>query len=274
MLKKLVSLVVVLALAGIASAVATAQWNNSVPVGAWEDSTNWVTSSGASLPPGTADFAAPYPADSGATTNPTISLSSTQSCGRIKWQHNSAVLNINNGGELINNGSVGSCQMYGGTAEIINIKNGGTFLAEGSGTGLQTGSGTHTINVQSGGLLSVHGSTGYLANSALGLGTTSSGGGFATVNVLSGGILDADSIFIANTNQIINLNAGGTIYVKGTVSGSITPVGGTLQITSGVTDPVAGSPLNGQSVTQYTVIPEPATLALLGLGGLLLRRKR
>jgi len=269
--KMLVSLVLLLALAGIASAAAqTAQWVNTVPLGAWEDSSNWSTGGTASLPPGTADFAAPYPPDGGFTAV-TITLSSTQSVGRAKWQHNSATLNINNGGELINNGSVGSLQMYGGTSETININNGGALIAQGSGTGLQTGTGSHTINVQSGGLLGCYGTTSHLATSALGLGTTSAGAGTSTVNVY--GTLDADSITLTNSNDVINLYVGGVIYVKGTLSGTITPVAGTLQTTPNVTDPTAGYD-NGQTVTMYTTVPEPATIALLGLGGLLLRRKR
>jgi hypothetical protein len=277
MSKKLVSLVLVLAIAGMASA-GTAVWNNAVQVGNWEVASNW-TQNGTSpvgLPPGqgayTNDFAAAYP-QAGGYTAVTINLSSLASVGRMKYQFQTTTLNINSGGNLLNNGSIGGIQLYGNTSDITNVNSGGKLIATGSTYGLVTGNGSHTININSGGLMGAYGNASHLATNALNIGGTNTGGGSTTVNVY--GILDADSINMANANHVVKLYTGGVIYVWGTLGGTIVSGDGGTIGSAVVTDPVAGSPLNGLSVTKYYIVPEPATLALLGLGSLtLLRRKR
>jgi len=272
MYKHLLSLVLVLALISTVSAN-TASWNTNVAVGAWEDSSNWTTTSGATLPPGmgavTTDFAAPYPG-SGLAAN-TVTLSSTASVGRLKYQFQTSTLNINSGGYLLNNGSVGGAQLYtAGAAATINVNNGGALIVKGSTYGMDTGAGAWTINVNSGGLLGVYGTSGHLASQALWLGGTSSGGGATTVNVY--GTIDADSITMVNTNHVVKLYLGGVIYSYNAVSGIQSGDSRTVLSTT-MADPTSG-PLSGLTVTKYYEIPEPATIALLGLGGLLLRRKK
>jgi len=279
MSKHLVSLVLVLALAGISSA-ATVQWN--VASGDWSAGTNWNTGS----LPGTGDFAAVYRSGNTSTINLT---SGSVSVGRLKMQASSTTtLNITGGATLTNNGSVGSAQFYqnsGGTYGTMNLGDGttsGTFIAYGgsaSNYAIQTGGSQMTFNVESGSLLGAYKGTDHVG--ILGLGSTGGSNlGVGTINVKNNGTVDADSITFANTSQTVVLyGLGSAVYVYSGFSssqiGTYYKSGDSQTVTyTTVTDAVSGSPLYGLSVTKIYQTPEPATVALLGLGGLLLRRKR
>ncbi len=119
-------------------------------------------------------------------------------------------------------------------------------------------------------------------------------GGTGITNIYTGGVYSATSKYqynLAGGSSVVNLYGGlmdvGEVAEWG--NGTIDITGGTLMINGAVSDAYAtpagilayggGGTLqfsydSDNNETAITAIPEPATIALLGLGGLALLRKR
>lgn len=285
MSKKLLSLIFVLALAGMASAI---QWEGPAYTdapGAWEDTTNWsrLTTDDPYRIPVASDATVQIYRLDGAGANVTITSAVS---GGIKPQmkFNYTKLDIKGTGSLSNSGSVemsstlvyadvtisgvwNACQKTlgtlatfklssatSGTAIVdvygtLNVKNTGTLTTVGSelqiGAGTNTGAGRVIINA--GGLVNVD---------------------LYSINgtVITGGTYDGQ------TRGKITIAAGGLMKIKGWVDTQVnTDIANGLIVCN---DPHIRAWLVTEGATQYTYVPEPATIALLGLGSLMLLRKK
>jgi len=279
MSKNLISLVLVLAIASFASA-GTLYWNSNVANGNWAVGSNWATTGNAgaplaTAPPSTTDDAMIRPSLNGSQTAITVNVSGAATTSRVNINYGVETLNILAGGELVNNGGTypSAAQIYNNSGATINVY--GIWRNERSTTGtaalaVRLGGGAsvpaNVINIYSGGLVTAK-QLGSGAASVFAIGNTGTGGGSATVNVA--GILDVDSyLFGTLPTKSINMLSGGRMLVKGNV------------VAQANADILAGR-ITGAASASYdaalgkTIIPEPATVALLGLGSLaLLRRKR
>jgi len=284
MSKKLISLVLVLAIAGVASA-ADVYWNSNIASGAWNVAGNWklggtATSPLATAPPANGDQAWIRSSSNGSLTVMTINVTADAACSRLNMNYGTPTLNIQSGVTLTNNGTIAATgyQFYNTTDGVVNID--GTLKNErGDATAITvkiggtSGGQSNTININDGGVMTVKQTA--LNNGSFQIGTTQTGAGSAYVNIKSGGLLDVDSYsFGALINKGITIDTGGLMKVRGNATTQITG-----DIGLGYIAPSAGGFLKvytrqegGQT---FTYVPEPATVALLGLGSLmLLRRKR
>jgi len=281
MSKKLISLVLVLAIAGIASA-ADMYWNSDVSSGAWNVASNWKLGNTATSPlatqvPQTNDQAWVRPSLNGSlSAGPiTINVTSTDAVTcRLNMNSGAVTLNVQSGAVLTNSGTLLATgwQFYNTTGAVVNVD--GTLINErGDATqitvkiGGSGGGGSQTININDGGVMTVKQTA--LHNGLFAIGNTQTGSGSAYVNINAGGLLDVDSYtFGALVNKKLTIATGGLMKVRGDA---------VTQFTSDITaGNIVGSPyLTAWKLGGYTYVPEPATIALLGLGSLtLLRRKR
>jgi len=253
-----------LILASLTSA-ATITWKGpgySSPAGAWEDASNW----DGGLPTATDGIVRAYRSD-GAGSNITIDTSVSGGV-KLQMKYGKSKITINNGGTLTNSGLV---EMFMGTTSEVLIMAGGTWNACTSASGANFLLATSTSSKDT---VSVWGTLNVSGASApkLTIGTTGDASGFGTVNIYSGGLVTADRYQIGNRG-VINMWSGAVFKIKGDVTATTA-----ADIASGKIAGQGGAVLS----TYYNafenmtyVIPEPATVALLGLGGLtlLLRRK-
>jgi len=284
MSKKLISLVLVLAIAGVASA-ADMYWNSDVSSGAWNVASNWKLGGTATSPVSTSvptygDQAWVRTSLNGSLTVVTINVTADAATSRLNMNSGTMTLNIQSGITLTNNGTISATgyQFYNTSGGVVNID--GTLINErGDATAItvkiggSAGGTSQTININDGGVMTVKQTA--LNTGSFGIGTTQTGGGSAYVNIAGGGLLDVDSYSMgALVNKKLDILSGGLMRVRGNATAQIN-----ADITSGyITNSGPGSSVvwtrteGGQT---YTYVPEPATIALLGLGSLtLLRRKR
>jgi hypothetical protein len=194
--------------------------------------------------------------------------------GNSKVGNNGAVtgrLTINAGGEVNANGGWLMVGGNVGTTGILNI-DGGVMNNSGH---LWVASHTDSIGTVdiTGGSLTVGG--------MIGIGTINAvdpSGGTGTVNVNEGGLLALANIHGGITSiqpgSVLNIYGTGQVTLPGDFEGVIASYA-----TAGL---IAGDGILGNVQTDLTTnpgfttvfVPEPATMILLGLGGLLLRRKK
>lgn len=264
MCKKLLSFVLVLALAGISSA-ATYYWTGpqvGATPGEWQDSGNW----GGITPALGADIWR-FTSSSGAGAAGVVTTGTAYS-GKIQFRSATGInLRIESGATLQYDGSLeaytstSTIDILGTMNEYADALNTGTLKLGGNGL-------SNVINIW--GTLNVK-SNNSTFTSALALGHTGGLGG-GEIHVQSGGTMYADSIVFTGTTNYIYLSGTGQVQVKGDVTGTY-PLSTKFYGNGGLGGVVA----TYDSDTNLTtiVVPEPATIAMLGIGSLmLLRRKR
>ena len=208
--KKLASLVLVLALAGVASAIGWIGPPPPEPPGAWENPANWNESR---VPVATDDVL--FYRNDGLTAQGTISSNASGGI-KLEMKLGNSWLKINSGGSLSVDGSFeqGCSGAAGSSIVIIDT---GALLDVAKKVTVTTGTWkigsasptatTHTVNIY--GTARVKGS---LATSDVVVGYA---GGNAVVNLYGGGLLDVDAYSINATKGIIKMWQGATMRDKG-----------------------------------------------------------
>jgi len=180
---------------------------------------------------------------------------------------------VNTGGSVDFNGGWVMVAGNSDVTGVLDVAGGSVTTSSHLWAAVGAGS-TADIDVHSGGVLTV--------GSMLGLGTIDAvnpGGGNATLTVGEGGTL-----------ALTNIHGGGTSIQPGSVldligSGQLTLPGDFVSVLQGYVDNnyITGNGVAGAVSIDLTTnpgfttameIPEPATMILLGLGGLLIRRKK
>ncbi|UCG59746.1 MAG: PEP-CTERM sorting domain-containing protein [Phycisphaerales bacterium] len=255
-----VSVVAVLLMATVTTAATV--WNPAangiVPpaTGNWADAANW-TNDVPGVADGKAVFNVPDAAD--------CVVTDAQAFNQFVQGDNGpgGVIRVMDGGSLTT-GAVWSAVGYNNTAHMIVETGGSVAFGEHMWIGLAPGSaGTLDIN---GGTVSVA--------SMVGLGWD---GGTGYVNVNDGGLLALSNIHGDGSSSIkgdslLGINGTGAITLPNDFVGVIeTYAGAGLIAGDGIPGNVQASFADGVTTV---VVPEPASIILLGLGGLLLRRKK
>lgn len=294
-MKRLICLCLVLALAGSAGA-ATAIWNGPIgSSGDWETGTNW---GGSGLPTSSNDTYLIRGSSSAqsiitVTTTGAAALrffvgqsSSTLPTG-VTGTSSNILLTINSGAALRTGRDFQQFSYKTGSVSVVDVY--GTInacVAPSSGLNMLVSSGAasvsnDTVNVYSGGVVNV-GTTGTGTQSGT-LSIAASGSGTGTVNIYSGGVVNARTGYTIGANGKLNLENTGKIWIYGNVTGTVAAdilagkiAGITIPGAAGVTYGYDSTHAIGNvtGATWILGVPEPATCALLGLGSLMLIRKR
>ena len=288
MCKKFLSLVLVLALSGIAVG-ANMAFIGDGDGSSWADSLNWnnlTDGTGSYRIPASTDFARPI--GNMVTVNTTGAVADRL---QMRGVANSGTT-ILNGMDLTTSGSVEMDSSTAGSSVTVTIDAGGTlnactqslatsaYSAFKLGRNARTGNSVANVN----GTLNVISSDGS-SKSELLIGSWSIGGeggggnGNWTLNVGAAGIVNVDDLWVdmvpGDGTATIDITDGGVIIVDGDVRGQI---GGAVFGGAFYGDSVLGKVQMDYNVTnagKTTIqVPEPATIALLGLGGLLLRKRK
>lgn len=180
---------------------------------------------------------------------------------------------IDAGGEVNSTGwlMIAGNSTVSGVADVSGLLNSASHLWMATGAGS-----TATLDINSGGTVGIGG--------MIGLGTVNAvdpSGGTATLNVNDGGLLILSNIHGAGTSvqpgSMLNLYGSGRIEMTGNYVGHFENQyipNGTIS-GDGVAGAVVATYDEGANLTTVTVIPEPATLSLLGIfGAAILFRRR
>ena len=241
----------------------TVQWQGSTSEpGAWEAVSNWT--SNPNLPTITDTVRCYTTGGTGAQ----ITINSAGVAFAQKWQMKSGTtkLTINSGATFTNSDGV---EMFMGTTSRVDIMANGLWNActsigsEGFSLSTQN-AGNNTVNVW--GTLNVDGTN----NPTLKIGTTTNVNGYGTMNIYGGGVVYADHYNVGDRG-VINMWNGGVFKIKGDVTTQTNLDIGTKIVGQGGAE-LETHYVAGENTTYVT--PEPATLALLGLGCLALLRNR
>jgi hypothetical protein len=280
-------------------------WIGAIPGAADTARVNWGGWTGITV---TLDYAAPtitrfqLGVDESGTLAVGADGSITATGGSIVGNNNwtTGTLNIN-GGTVTNQGvlAIGAgnggvknagwngnaASAWGATSGVVEI-NGGTlnigshlWMARGSANtnapaGVPTSYGSLTINT--GGVVNVGGMIGLGTGDAV---NQAAGKGVATITVNDGGLLVLSNIHASGTSvfpgSMFYLNGSGQIEFSGNFTGVMNDLYIPTYVTgNGILGNAVAAYDSGLNKTFVTAIPEPATLALLGLGVLGLLRKK
>ena len=178
--------------------------------------------------------------------------------------------------------ATGGWLMVAGNSTVTGVADVSGTLSSSGHLWAATGTGsTAIIDINTGGVVNING--------MLGLGTINAvdpSGGIATLNVNDGGLLNLAQIhggIMDDTGGTYSIQAGSSLQLFG--SGIVTKTDNFVAVLeeyaaeglifgNGVAGNVAVSYDSGTNLTTVAVVPEPASMALFGLGALALLRKK
>jgi hypothetical protein len=257
-----VALAVQLILAG-ATFAATVQWSgaaNSDPAAAWETASNW----NSGTVPVAGDLVRVFRSD-GQGAN--VTITGAVQAGEVQFKYGtSSIVHLSISGLLQN--TLDTELMLSQTD--VTILAGGEWDTCTGGHVFSLGDGANPTNE----VVNVYGTftVGGNGGAKLNIGTTGTGGN-DVLNIYGGGVVNVDSYLVSTAaNRHINIYGSGLMYVNGNVTSQAAADIAAGRITGDMQAPTA-TWLGPNDNRTLIAAPEPATMALLGLGGLLLRRK-
>ena len=275
MCKKLLTVLLVLVLSSMASAGSYYFMGTDLsnPT-AWEVSGNWSLGAWDGTGPAGLPTATDFARISNNLGGATITVTGTGQGVKIQTRNAASTLTVS--GTLNSGGSLELDCSPSGTDATLNISAGGVVNATAGEVKIGRASRTGGTIVNVDGTLNASGGTG------ISIGTWSAGGASGEnwdLNINNGGVVNSNALAV-NTNAAdgaanINISGTGKLILDGNVQQAISLLRASGHIDG---DGIAGGvsmDYNTSNAGKTTVyVPEPATIALLGLGGLLLRKRR